>query len=78
VSGAIVADALKQCPGDCPPAEFSKAMFKVNVNLPGLIWAPITFTSAKTQGVTSAKIYHLDSTGTVVPANNTVYTHIFK
>jgi branched-chain amino acid transport system substrate-binding protein len=79
VSAALVAEALKRCAGNCTSgADFNNAMEKISLDIPGVLWGPIAYSPTKHQGVTTDRIFHLDTKGgNFVQANSQSYQKTF-
>lgn len=75
VGAAIIAQALKSCPGQCSGVDMDKSLEKVKVDLTGITFAPIQYSTTRHQAIGSGKFYHLDKAdGTLVQAGSQTYS----
>jgi branched-chain amino acid transport system substrate-binding protein len=58
--GLVVAEALRQCAGDCGPAAFSQALEKVDIDSGGLTGSRLTLTSQDHYGPSAYRLYLLN------------------
>ena len=75
VSAAIIAAALKNCQGQCTGADMEKALEKVKVDIPGILFSTIQYSKTRHQAIGSGKFYHVDKPdGSLVQAGTRTYT----
>lgn len=60
VLGQVVAEAFRQCKGDCSPEDFTAALNRTNVDPGGLTGANVKFTDTDHYGATAYRVYHFN------------------